>query len=109
MSAAISGKTVSAGESAPGCRYAHPGYRILPILPPLPLAPFRNESHERGERRRRLSAARVVQKRPRKRGAPIVKHADQRAGLDAVANVALECQPEARAVMHGAQRKAEIG
>ena len=78
-------------------------------LPPFPLPPFRDKGHERGERRRRLAAARVIQKRSRKRRAPVVEHADQRAGLDAVANVTLERQPEANAVMDGTQREAEIG
>src|SRR6187402_1331424 len=102
MSAAISGKTVSAGESAPGCHCAYPGYRILLALPPFPLAPIRDKGHERGQRRRRLSAARVIQKRSRKRRAPIVEHADQRTRLDAIPNVTLKGQPEAHAIMHGA-------
>ena len=53
-------------------------------VPPFPLAPFRDKGHERGERRRRLAAARVVQKRARKRRAPVVEHADQRARFDAI-------------------------
>src|SRR5947207_12868342 len=102
MSAAISGEALSAREIVPGCRCAHPGYGRLLTFTPLPLPPFHDEGHERGERRRWLAAARIIQKRPWKWRTPIVKHADQRARLDAVADVALERQPEACAVMHGA-------
>src|SRR5258705_4917333 len=81
----------------------------LSVLAPLPLPPFRDESHERGKRRRRLAAARVIQERSRKRRAPVIEHATERAGLDAIPYVTFERQPEADAVMDRAQREAEIG
>ena len=90
---------------------ASPGRRrdfTLLRLPSLLLPPFRDKGHERGERRRRLAAARVIQKRSGKRRAPVVEHADQRARLHAVAHIAFEGQPEADAVERGAPRQARI-
>jgi hypothetical protein len=48
-------------------------------LSSLPLPPFPDEADERGERCRRLVAARIIQERSGKRRAPVVEQADQRA------------------------------
>src|SRR5215468_9078690 len=66
------------------------GLRLAPLL----LAPLCDERYEGGERGWRLAAARVVQKRSGKRRAPVVEHADERAGDDRIAHVVAESKPE---------------
>src|ERR1700681_3547836 len=85
----IAGRTLRCIRGTPE---SSPILRGLSLLapPPLLLPPVRDESHEGAECRGWLASARVIQKRTRKRCAPIIENADQRAGFHSIAHIAFE-------------------